>query len=86
MSVSLFEKSRDAMYILDLRGGCQNKLPELIKAVEDGERATICRRGHPVMDIVWTQAPNSCLRKFGTMRGKIKIHDHNWWRPMTMKR
>jgi len=49
----------------------KNKLPEL------------CRRGHPVVDIVWTRAPNSRPRKFGTMRGKIKIHDHNWWRPMT---
>ena len=30
----------------------KNKLPELIKAVEDGETVTICRRGVPVVDVV----------------------------------
>jgi antitoxin (DNA-binding transcriptional repressor) of toxin-antitoxin stability system len=61
----------------------KNKLPELIKAVEAGERVTICRRGHPVVDIVRTRAPGTRPRKFGTMRGKIKIHDPDWWKPMT---
>ena len=34
----------------------KNKLPELIKAVEDGEQVTICRRGVPVADLVRTKA------------------------------
>ena len=35
----------------------KNKLPELIKAVEDGKPVTICRRGVPVVDIVRTRKP-----------------------------
>jgi len=35
----------------------KNKLPELIKAVEDGKPVTICRRGVPVVDIVRTKKP-----------------------------
>ena len=49
----------------------KNKLPELIKAVEDGKPVTICRRGVPVVDIV------------GTLKGKIQVFDPNWWKPMT---
>ena len=37
----------------------KNKLPELIKAVEDGEAVTICRRGVPVVDIVRTKRPSA---------------------------
>jgi prevent-host-death family protein len=61
----------------------KNKLPELIKAVENGEPVTICRRGVPVVDIVRTKKPARKKRMFGTLRGKIKIHDPNWWKPMT---
>jgi prevent-host-death family protein len=61
----------------------KNKLPELIKAVEDGESVTICRRGVPVVDIVRTKGPTRKKRKLGTMRGKIRILDPNWWKPMT---
>jgi prevent-host-death family protein len=63
----------------------KNKLPELIKAVEKGEPVTICRRGVPVVDIVRTK---KSLRKkpvFGTLKGKIKIYDPDWWKPMTDK-
>ena len=63
----------------------KNKLPELIKAVEDGEPVTICRRGVPVVDIVRTKEPTRKKRKLGAMRGKIKIHDQDWWKPMTDK-
>ena len=35
----------------------KNKLPELIKAVENGKPVTICRRGVPVVDIVRTEKP-----------------------------
>jgi prevent-host-death family protein len=63
----------------------KNKLPELIKAVEDGEQVTICRRGVPVVDIVRTQKPKKQKPKFGTLRGKIQINDPDWWKPMTDK-
>jgi prevent-host-death family protein len=62
----------------------KNKLPKLIKAVEDGESVTICRRGKPVVDIVRT-AKASRRPKFGTLKGKIVVNDPNWWKPMTDK-
>ena len=61
----------------------KNKLPELIKAVEDGERVTICRRGVPVADLVRTSEPARKKRSLGTLRGKIRILDPNWWKPMS---
>ena len=61
----------------------KNKLPELIKAVEDGDRVTICRRGLPVVDIVRTATPGADRPKFGTLKEKIVIHDPEWWCPMT---
>ena len=63
----------------------KNKLPELIKAVEDGEAVTICRRGVPVVDIVRTTKPSAKKPKLGTMKGRIKINDPDWWKPMTDK-
>ncbi len=61
----------------------KNKLPELIKAVEDGEHVTICRRGVPVVDVVRTKAPSRKKRALGTLQGKIQILDPDWWKPMT---
>ena len=61
----------------------KNKLPELIKAVEDGEPVTICRRGMPVVDIVPTKKPNHKKRMLGTLKGKIEIVDPGWWKPMS---
>jgi antitoxin (DNA-binding transcriptional repressor) of toxin-antitoxin stability system len=61
----------------------KNKLPELIKAVENGESVTICRRGAPVADIVRTKQPHRKTRKLGTLKGKIQILDPKWWKPMT---
>jgi len=61
----------------------KNKLPELIKAVEDGEPVTICRRGVPVVDIVRTQERTRKKRMLGTLKGKIEVLDPNWWKPMT---
>jgi prevent-host-death family protein len=60
----------------------KNKLPELIKAVEDGQRVTICRRGVPVVDIVRTKSPNRRKRTLGTLRGKIQVLDPDWWKPI----
>ena len=63
----------------------KNKLPELIRAVEEGESVTICRRGVPVVDIVPSKKSAAKKRVFGTLKGKVKIHDPNWWKPMTDK-
>ena len=60
----------------------KNKLPELIKAVEDGESVTICRRGHPVVDLVRTRTASGEKPKLGTLRGRVIVHDPNWWKPM----
>jgi prevent-host-death family protein len=60
----------------------KNKLPALIKAVENGQPVTICRRGVPVVDIVRTKDPNCRKRTLGTLRGKIQVLDPDWWKPM----
>jgi prevent-host-death family protein len=61
------------------------KLSELLKAVEDGETVTICRRGVPVANIVLVDAPKRRGKpKLGTIRDKIIIHDENWWKPMEL--
>jgi prevent-host-death family protein len=61
----------------------KNKLPELIRAAEQGEPITICRRGVPVVDIVRTKKAAGKKRTLGTLRGRIQILDPNWWKPMT---
>jgi antitoxin (DNA-binding transcriptional repressor) of toxin-antitoxin stability system len=61
----------------------KNKLPELIKAVEDGEPVTICRRGVPVVDLVRTNQSSRKRRVLGRFKDKIQINDKNWWKPMT---
>ena len=60
----------------------KNKLPELIKAAEDGEAVTICRRGVPVVDLVPTKASTEEKPRFGTLKGRIIIRDPEWWKPM----
>jgi prevent-host-death family protein len=61
----------------------KNRLPELIKAAEDGEPVTICRRGVPVVDLVRTKSPSRNKPKFGTLREWIREVDPDWWKPMT---
>ena len=61
----------------------KNKLPELIKAVENGETVTIYRRGVPAVDIIRTKKPSRKKRKLGTLKGKIRILDSDWWKPMS---
>ena len=60
----------------------KNKLPELIRAVEDGEPVTICRRGVPVVDMVRTHEPARKKRMLGTLKGKVQVVDPDWWKPM----
>ena len=59
------------------------KFCELLKAAENGKRVTICRRGTPVAELIPTTVSSGKKPKFGTMKGKIIIHDPNWWKPMT---
>ena len=61
----------------------KNKLPELIKAAEDGETVTICRRGVPAVDIVRTKKPSRKTRRLGTLKGKIQVLEPEWWKPMS---
>ena len=61
----------------------KNRLPELIKAVEDGESVTICRRGTPVADLIPTKMAGENKPKFGTLRGKVIEIDPDWWKPMS---
>ena len=61
----------------------KNKLTALIKAAENGETVTICRRGEPAADLIRSAAKLRKKPKLGTMRDKIKIHDPDWWKPMT---
>jgi prevent-host-death family protein len=63
----------------------KNKLPKLIRAAEQGEPVTICRRGVPVVDIVPTKKTARKKRTLGTLRGRIQVLDQNWWKPMTSK-
>jgi prevent-host-death family protein len=61
----------------------KNKLPELIKAAEQGESVTVCRRGVPVVDIVRTKEPSRKKRVLGTLKGRIRVVDPDWWKPMS---
>ena len=61
----------------------KNKLPKLIKAVEDGESVTIYRHGTPVVDLVRTTKALPEKPKFGTLKGKVTALDLDWWKPMT---
>jgi prevent-host-death family protein len=63
----------------------KKNLPELIKAAENGECITICRRGKPVADLVRTAWSERKKPKFGTLKNKVIVHDPNWWKPMTDK-
>ena len=61
----------------------KNKLPKLIKAVEDGEAVTICRRGKPVVDMIRTSKSSGQRPAFGTLKGKVTVLDQGWWKPLT---
>jgi antitoxin (DNA-binding transcriptional repressor) of toxin-antitoxin stability system len=60
----------------------KNKLPQLIKAAEDGEPVTICRRGVPVVDSVRTTTAGNDKPKFGTLKDKVIEVAPDWWKPM----
>jgi prevent-host-death family protein len=58
-------------------------LPELLDSVEKGDSITIARYNKPVADLVPSQKAVRPAPRFGTGKGKVKILDPNWARPMT---
>lgn len=50
----------------------KNRLPELIRAMEDGEEVIITRHGKPVAQIAPAPRDRRPVR-WGTMRGRIKL-------------
>jgi prevent-host-death family protein len=65
---------------VDLKDARKN-LSWLIRVVESGDVVTICRRGVPVVDLVPNQRTNTEGPKFGTLRGRVVIHNPDWWNP-----
>ena len=63
----------------------KNKLPKLIRVAEQGQRVTICRHGKPVVDMVRSSSAKRKKPKLGTLKGRIIVHDPNWWKPMTQE-
>jgi prevent-host-death family protein len=60
----------------------KDRLSELIRAVEDGEKVVITRHGKPVAQITPPPPPKREVR-FGTMRGRIHMKP-GWDRPLTV--
>jgi prevent-host-death family protein len=58
-------------------------LPALLNAVQRGEHITISRRSKPIADLVPSKQLVKPTPKFGTLKGKVKILDPDWARPMT---
>jgi len=58
-------------------------LPELLKRVQRGERVTISRYNKPVAQMVPPPPEERPVPKFGTGKGKVKIVNPNWAKPMT---
>jgi antitoxin (DNA-binding transcriptional repressor) of toxin-antitoxin stability system len=58
-------------------------LPELLKAVQRGRTVTISRYDQPIADLAPSKQVPKPARKFGTLKGKVKVIDPNWAAPMT---
>lgn len=58
-------------------------LPELLKAVQHGKTVTILRYDRPIADLAPSKQAVKPARKFGTLKGKVKIVDPDWAAPMT---
>ena len=60
----------------------RKNLPALLKAVEGGEAITIERYRKPIADLVPTRRDDRTRPRFGTGKGKVRILDPNWSRPI----
>lgn len=58
-------------------------MPELLKAVQRGKTVTISRYDRPIADLSPSQQARKPPRRFGTLKGKVKIIDPDWAAPMT---
>lgn len=64
----------------------KNRLTQLLTAVENGERITIERHGHPIAEIV--KPSRKKAPRFGTLKGVVQMTPeqfHEATRPMTDK-
>src|ERR1039457_61630 len=83
-------KNHDRSTLLDKNGGdvtasyARAHLPELLKAVQRGKTVTISRYDRPIADLAPSKQALKPARRFGTLKGKIKIIDPNWAAPMTV--
>ncbi len=62
----------------------KNKLTQLLAAVEQGERVTICRHGRVIAEIVQPSAKR--VPTFGTLKGVVRMTPEQFdeaTRPMT---
>ncbi len=58
-------------------GEARDRLTQLLKAVEDGQKVTITRNGKPIVEMV--PVKQTSRRKFGTLPDVV--NDSNWNRP-----
>jgi len=62
----------------------RNRLPQLIRAVEQGEPIVITRNGKPVAQIA--PPPSECRKvRFGSLRDRIRLHP-GWDAPVDLER
>ena len=62
----------------------KNRLPQLIRAVEEGEHIVITRNGKPVAQIA-PAPPERRKVRFGSMRKRIRLHP-GWDAPVDLDR
>jgi antitoxin (DNA-binding transcriptional repressor) of toxin-antitoxin stability system len=59
-------------------------LPKLLdQLVRTGESVTILKYKKPIAELTLVKGVEKPRPKFGTLRGKVKILDPDWARPMT---
>ena len=58
-------------------------LPELLKAVENGETVQITRYAKPIASLVPYAASNDAAPKLGTAPSSVKVIDPNWAKALT---
>jgi antitoxin (DNA-binding transcriptional repressor) of toxin-antitoxin stability system len=61
----------------------KTNFPRLLKAIERGQCVTITRYRKPIALLSPASEDARAKRKFGTLRGKVKINDPNWAAPLT---
>jgi antitoxin (DNA-binding transcriptional repressor) of toxin-antitoxin stability system len=78
-----YTRSLSNWKVYESKFSAKRKLPELIKVVEQGQIVAICRRGVPVVDLIPSKRSTVEGPKFGALRGRILIHDPEWWKAIS---